>query len=268
MVDGLNLEVFGTWSKNVNEVTKVSDEVDELIVGGPFSPNAGVTVVAKEGLPFGTYKALAPRTNANGQTVVDPNTGLPLYTEEEQYLGSYQPDYMASFGTNIKFKGIGFNILFDVKQGGYFVSQTKFMTEFNGTAAHTVLFNRENFIFPNSVIGNADGTFAPNDIETNEQSYFTNYDIAPSEYLIDASYVKLREIGLNYSLPRNLISNTPIKDVRISLFAQNVKFWLPSENTFADPEVNGPALTGNAQGIETTQTPPSRRFGASLQLRF
>src|SRR3546814_12195556 len=57
------------------------------------------------------------------------NTGLPLYTDEEVYLGSYQPDYTASFGTNLNYKGIGFNILFDLKQGGNFVSQTKFMTE-------------------------------------------------------------------------------------------------------------------------------------------
>jgi hypothetical protein len=60
----------------------------------------------------------------------------------------------------------------------------------------------------------------------------------------------------------------PFSSARISLFAKNLKFWLPGENTFADPEVNGPALTGNAQGIETSQTPTSKSFGVNLQLTF
>ena len=56
--------------------------------------------------------------------------------------------------------------------------------------------------------------------------------------------------------------------LRLGVFAKNIKFWLPDENTFADPEVNGPALTGNATGIETTQTPPSRSYGVTLSLIF
>ncbi|MBK9995162.1 MAG: hypothetical protein IPP01_14580 [Saprospiraceae bacterium] len=47
-----------------------------------------------------------------------------------------------------------------------------------------------------------------------------------------------------------------------------MKFWLPEENTWADPEVNGPALSGNAGGIETTQTPPSRSYGINLSIKF
>jgi hypothetical protein len=266
MVKGLDWDVFGTWSKNVNEVVKITDDIDELTVGGPYTP--GVSVVAKEGLPFGTYKALAPMTNDAGQVVVDPNTGFPLYTDEEQYLGSYQPDYIASFGTNVGYKGLGFNILFDVRQGGSFVSQTQFFTEFNGTAAHTAEYNREAYVFPNSVIDNGDGTYSENTIEITEQDYFTNYDPAASTYIVDASFVKLREIGLSYTIPRSICDRVSLSNAQVSLYAQNVKFWLPESNIFADPEVNGPALTGNASGIETTQTPPAQSLGVSLRLTF
>lgn len=268
LVEGLTWDLFATYSKNENEVVDISDQIDELTIGGPYIPTTTFTVVAKEGMPFGTFKGLAPRTNDAGQVIVDGNTGLPLYTDEEVYLGSYQPDYMASIGTNLNYKGIGFNILFDIKEGGNFVSQTQFMTEFNGTALHTATHNREAYIFPNSVIDNGDGTFSANDIEITEQDYFTNYDPAVSEYVIDASYVKLREIGLSYSLPHTLLSKTPFRSARLAVFAKNVKFWLPSENAFADPELSGPALTGNAQGVETTQTPSSKSLGVNLQLTF
>jgi len=53
-----------------------------------------------------------------------------------------------------------------------------------------------------------------------------------------------------------------------SYFLLAPKFWLPDENVWADPEINGPALTGNAQGIETTQTPPSKSFGVNINLQF
>lgn len=265
MVSGLHWDLFGSFAKNINEVTKITDEIDELVIGGPYR---GISIVASEGLPFGTFKAQAPLTNDAGQVIVDPNTGYPLYTAEDEYFGSYQPDFTMSFGSNFEYKGFGFNILFDMKQGGTFYSQTQFYTEFNGTAAHTAVYNREPYVFPNAVYEDADGNMVANDIEITEQGYFTEYDPAASTYLVDASYLKLREIGLSYKLPSKMLKTTPISDVRVSVFAKNVKFWLPEENIFADPEVNGPALTGNAQGIETTQTPPSRSLGVSLNLTF
>jgi len=54
----------------------------------------------------------------------------------------------------------------------------------------------------------------------------------------------------------------------IGIFAKNLKFWLPDENQYADPEINGPGLTGNATGVETAQTPPSHSYGATLSLIF
>lgn len=266
MVDGLKLEIFATYAKNKNEVVTISEEVNELVVGGPFT--TGVSVVASEGKPFGTFKGLAPKRDENGKVIVSGDTGMPLYTDEEVYLGSYQPDFMAGIGANVNYKGFGFNILFDIKKGGKFVSQSKFFSEFNGTASNTVIHGREPFVYPNAVYENEDGDFVPNDIEITEQDYFTAYDIPASEYMVDASYVKLREIGLSYTVPSSIISKTPFKSAKLSVFGKNLKFWLPSENTFADPEVNGPALTGNAQGIETTQTPPSKSFGVNLQLTF
>ena len=266
LVDGLTWDLFATYSKNTNEVVEISDESDELSVGS--SPRTGINIVAKEGYPFGTFKAQTPKMNEAGQILVDPNTGFPLYSDDEVLLGSYQPDYTAGLGTNIGYKGFGFNILFDIKQGGQFISQTKFSAEFNGTTLNTVEFDREPFIIPNSLIENADGTTSENTIEVTEQDYFTNYDPAASTYLIDASYVKLREIGVSYKVPAKYLQDMPIADVRIAFFGKNVKFWLPDGNTFADPEINGPSLTGNAVGIETTQTPPTKSFGVSLSLKF
>ncbi len=269
LVDGLRLELFGTWAKNINEVVKVTDDIDELVLG-EFAPFAvpTVSVVAKEGLPFGTFRGTIEDVTPDGRPIVD-GTGFPEYSEDQVYLGSYQPKYIASFGANGNYKGIGFNVLFDMKVGGTFLSLTQGHTEFNGTAVTTNRYGRQPFIIPNSVIDNGDGTYTENTVEITEYEYFTGgYDIPASTALIDASFLKLREVGVSYTLPQNVLGSTPFTNVRIGLFGKNLKFWLPEENVFADPEINGPALTGNAQGIETTQTPPSKSYGVNLQVTF
>ncbi len=268
IIDNLDFELFGTFSKNNNKVLKISDNTDELALGTfGFAAGTTVTVVAKEGLPLGTFKGNDFTTNADGQTIVDSD-GFPVPTAEDGFLGTFQPDYSLNFGTNIKYKGFGFRVLFDMRKGGLFASQTKYNTNFNGTNVNTTIYNREPFIFPNSVVENTDGTFSENTTEITEQAYFTNYDAPVSTQLIDASFLKLREVELSYTLPNKLLKDTFFTNARLSLFGRNLKFWLPSENKYADPEVNGPSLTGNAQGIETSQTPSSRSIGVNLQLSF
>src|SRR5690606_36435936 len=197
--------------------------------------------------------------------IVDANTGYPVYTDDDVYLGNTQPDYLLNFGANINYKGFGFRILFDKKEGGLFASQTKYNTNFNGTNVNTTIYNIEPFIFPNSIIDNGDGTFSENTVQITEQNYFTDYDPPVSTQLIDASFLKLREVELSYTFSKDVLKNTFLTNARLALYGKNLKFWLPEENKYADPEVNGPALTGNAQGIETTQTPPSSSLGLNLQ---
>ena len=269
VVDGLDFEMFASYSQNDNEVIKITDDLDELTIGS-FGFAAGTTVdlVAKEGLPFGTFKGNNFKYTSDGKVIVDGNTGLPVYADEDDYLGNYQPDFLMSFGANANYKGFGFRVLFDLKKGGKFASETKYNTEFNGSNVNTTIYDRQPFIFPNSIVENEDGSYSENIIPITEQDYFTNYDVPVITQLIDASYLKLREVELSYTVPKKYLSNTFIANAKVAVFGKNLWYWLPEENKYADPEVNGPSLTGNAQGIETTQTPSSRSLGVSLQLSF
>ena len=259
---GLNWDINLLYAKNENEVIKVNPEAgqDELTVGS----FAGVTTVAKVGLPYGTFKGLTKDLDAQGRTIVDAS-GLPTYTNQD-FFGSYQPDYTASMGTTLGFKGLSANVLFDVRQGGQFLSYTKDLVEFNGTSLTTLVGNREAFVVENSVTANENGDLVENTNAVAPYDFVRNFQF--TDHLIDASFVKLREIGLRYQVPNKVLDRLPFKSATIGLFAKNVKFWLADENTFADPEINGPALTGNAGGIETTQTPPSKSYGVTLGLVF
>ncbi len=104
----------------------------------------------------------------------------------------------------------------------------------------------------------------PNTTETNSYTYFRG---APAgSYLLDASYLKLRELAVSYSIPTGNLG--AFKSITIGVFAKNLKYWVAKENTFADPEVGGVGAASDAVGIETTTTPTSKSFGAELRLNF
>ncbi len=260
---GFQWEVTVLYAKNENEVTKVNPEndQDELTI----DDFGGIVQVAKVGLPFGTFKGQVYKTNDQGQVVVDAS-GIPLLSDDLEYLGSFQPDWTGSLSTNIGWKGFTLNALLDIKKGGEYLSYSKYYVDFNGTSVSSLIGNRDYFVVPNSVVENPDGTYSEN---TTAVAPFDYLNLQPfSTSLIDASYIKLREVSLKYDFPNSLTSSLPIDRGSIGVFARNLKFWLPDENQYADPEVNGPGQTGNATGIETTQTPPSKSYGVTLSLIF
>lgn len=265
MWSGVTWDVDFLYAKNTNEVVEIIDpETDgnELVVG---NLPGEVDIYAIEGQPYGTFKGTVNKTTPDGRVIVDA-TGLPVEGSELVNLGSYQPDYTLSYGTTVGYKGLKLNVLFDQKVGGHFLSFTKDLVEFNGTSLTTLIGDRGAFVVENSVVENPDGTYSENTVATNPYDFIRNEPF--STHLIDASFIKLRELGLTYQLSNSLLNKLPFSNLSVGVFAKNLKFWLPEENTFADPEVNGPGLTGNATGVETTQTPPSRSFGVRLSANF
>ncbi|MBL0259534.1 MAG: SusC/RagA family TonB-linked outer membrane protein [Saprospiraceae bacterium] len=262
-----NWDLFVNFSKNDNVVKTIlenEDETDELnIYAGlvHFAGHGSLNLVAAEGKPFGTFKGTTYVYN-EGRLVVD-GTGNPKQSNTLEYLGSYQADYLMNFGTELKFKNLALNVIFDKRQGGLFFSGTKLSTEFNGTASTTTLNDRKEFVIPNSVDENGDANKA------NTQAYAYFKGLPASAFLLDASYLKLRELSLSYELSaKGCLSNTGFKSAIISIFGRNLKYWLPSENTFADPEVGGVGGASDAVGIETTTTPSFRSYGAEIRLKF
>jgi hypothetical protein len=111
-----------------------------------------------------------------------------------------------------------------------------------------------------------DGT--PNDayLYANQWGGYWYYGWSPSaRYIFDASYVKLREVSLSYSLPSSLLGNSFIRGVDISLVGRNL--WIIHKNTpHFDPEFS--FTSGNQQGIENSSYPTVRTFGVNVKLNF
>ncbi|MBL7699106.1 MAG: SusC/RagA family TonB-linked outer membrane protein [Chitinophagaceae bacterium] len=261
--NGFTVELYGTFTKNKNEVVDLQLEgVKQVSLGGL----ADLSVVAAEGMPYGTFYGIDVQKDELGRVIVDPVTGIPLETPNAVYLGSYNPDFIASLGTRIRFKAFSLNLLFDTKQGGYFVSRTKDIIAFNGTSWETAEFGRDPYVFPNSVYYDQSGKLVENTSVTFlPQDYFPALPYGRN--VIDASYVKLREASISYKIPKRILDRTPFGELTVGIFGNNLALWTPSENKYADPEINSAGAT-NLQGFDFTAQPSQRNFGVNVNVTF
>lgn len=264
---GFTWEIYGTYTRNRNKVVSLLEGVDQIVIGG-FS---GMAIVAAVGKPYGTFYAQDLLRDDQGRVVVDGTTGLPRFTPTAVYLGSYNPDYQASLGSNFSYKNFSFSFLFDTKQGAEFYSRTKSIIAFNGTSLETVEGGREARIWPNSVIEDPN---TPGKYDLNTTAKFYNYDYYANQKnrpngqdVIDASFIKLREVNLTYSLPKTLLSKANIGAASVSLFGNNLWIHRAGNNKYADPEINSGG-SGNEQGFDFTAQPSLANFGMNLKITF
>lgn len=256
-------EIFGTFTKNNSKVISLMPGVDQVSVGG----FGGMSIVAAVGKPYGEFYAVTNATDAQGRTIVNKSTGLPVASSTPEYLGSYNPKYQASFGTSVRFRQVNLSMLFDTKQGGKFFSRTKDITGFNGTSLETG-GNRIGVIFPNSVTVGTNGVSTPNTTVTyNKEDLYENTGVNPGMDIVDASYIRLQSANLSYTFTKKQLMRSPFGAASIGIYGNNLILWTPSSNKYADPEINS-AGAGNAQGFDFTAQPSVRNYGINLKVSF
>jgi hypothetical protein len=85
-------------------------------------------------------------------------------------------------------------------------------------------------------------------------------------YTYDASYVKLREANISYSLPSSIFGKVKaIKGIDVSVFGRNL--WIIHKNIpYSDPEETVSA--GNLIGMQSGAYPTTRSIGMNVRLKF
>lgn len=112
-----------------------------------------------------------------------------------------------------------------------------------------------------------DRSFAPNTTRVAGDKYHAfGWKHNPnSAFVYDATYLKLREVALTYTMPRNIMDKTFIHGASFSLVGGNL--WIISkELPHADPEASQGA--GNIQGWQSGVMPSLRTIGFNVKLQF
>lgn len=252
----------------VNEIYEGLDEI-ALQTTGEYG------VYAVKGEAFPQIKANDYERDPQGRLIVDPVSGHPLIKTGLHSLGKTTPDYILGLTSQIQYKGITLATTWDYRTGHVYYEQGSDQMEFTGRSLASVSANRQDFVIPNSVIEVSEGVYEENtnvQVSGGRQSYWTDvYNTVKSNYVKDATALKMRELALNYTLPAKILQKTPISKLTVGFIGRNLLTWLPKENHFSDPEFNNTRSTDdpNAIGIGGyLQSPPTKSYGFSLNVEF
>ena len=274
------------FSKNSNKVKKLVDDMDMFEL--EKATWLDVQVAAKVGENFGSIVGPDFQRNENGDILIDPSTGLPMYDKSNHVLGNASWDWTGGVHTNFSYKNISLSAVFDVKVGADLYSMSARAAHETGKSMAT-LEGREawykseearqaagyakdspdwmptgGFIAP-GVIDNGDGTYRENDIVINPEKYWMSVcRNAPSMFIYDNSYVKCREITLSYTLPKAWLKNV-VDGLTISFVARNPFIvWKNIPNI--DPDSNYNNTTG--MGMEYGSLPSRKSYGFNVNVKF
>lgn len=225
-----------TWDTTVNWFTNES-EMTRLDV--PAFNTGGF------GTGLGTFRIEQGKSVT--QIVGTTEAGGPIVE-----LGDAAPDFQMQFTNNLKYKDFSLSFLWHWKKGGDNINLTNLLSDFGGTSADFDAFDFDPTI-NNGTFRVNNGLFAGN--------------AAP--FVEDASYLRLREIGLYYTIPQENL------DKWFSGIVSNVKLGLSGNNLINifdynsyDPEVSNFGGNGLSTGVEVTPFPSSKRYMFHLSAQF
>ncbi|MDR2533772.1 MAG: SusC/RagA family TonB-linked outer membrane protein [Tannerellaceae bacterium] len=260
-----------TYTYNQSKVLDLGG-VNELQVGG-YSDAANVTTKQIVGKPFSSIVGYAQAVDeASGQPIWYWNASrgiwFPQKTAEPQILGSGLHPNMGSVSTSLNYKGITLSAMIDAKWGAKVFSYSEWDMTSRGHSKRTVGY-RESGIPIEGVYLNSEGKYVPLDHDTNipyERNLFENYyrygmgDLV-SYNVFDASYIKMRQLSIAYTVQKSMLKKLPIQNVKISVVGRNlfdIINHLP----------NGDASTLNNNGLERFALPATRNYSLNINLSF
>ena len=268
--NNFNWDITANWSTNRNKVVALNGDIERLELY--IAEGRQITVVADVGGSFGDMWGTGFVYHENGKPIVDEN-GVPL-TSEAKKLGNIMPDWLGGLNNSFTYKNINLSILIDAKIGGDIYSRTNQDGWATGALQSTVGLN------PNGVPvrdpldeGGGylfDGVFedgSPNNIYKDLDSFRWNPFARAERWIYDASYVKLRQITLTYSLPNTLVGKIGLKGIDLSLFGRNLALLYKNNINF-DPEVSNKDASLSSQGSEFAAPPSARQIGIRAKISF
>ncbi len=267
------------WTRNRNKVLELYDSSKNLQIN---SMQGGVSVNATIGEAYGTIQGKTwknvdgnPWKPGDGPKLVGANGYYALTTATDNVIGNINPDWTGGIYNTFKYKNVSLGFLIDVRQGGDVFSLDMYYGLATGMFPETVgnndlgnpkrspISEGGGLIVPGVT---ADGKVNTKRVENTSYGYY-GYSYNPAAaFVYDASYVKLRELNLTYSLPQTLITKLrAFKGIDVSVIGRNL--WIIHKNLpYADPEEN--ITSGNTQGYQSGAYPTTRSVGFNIKLKF
>ena len=192
------------------------------------------------------------KISAGGSTLADPG--------DKKVIGNETPRYLFGLDLSADWKGFDFRAFFqgvlkrDYWQGSYY-----FWGAYNGIWGSTGLVEHKDFFLAEPYEA----------FEANTEAYYPRPLFAEGKknretqtrYLQDASYIRLKNLQLGYTLPSSLTQKIGIQKLRLYVSGENLLTFTNMVNMFDPETVDGGDDNGNAY-------PLSRTISVGVNLTF
>jgi TonB-dependent SusC/RagA subfamily outer membrane receptor len=241
-------------------VAKNSNSLDELTNGATavaLGPSVdGITVQARKGSALGALVGSGFKRDASGALLLQ--NGVPISDGQQHVLGTMAPDWTGGISSTFHIRWLDISALVDGRMGGSLFSTTNFVGMTSGTFQETAARPDSGQVF--SGIDAATGK--ANSIRATTEAYYHALGAIQEAWVYSASFVKLRDARISFSVPLRGYAPFAAQSVRVSLIGRNLAMWSKAPNI--DPET---ALsTTSFQGVELGQLPTVRSLGLQFSL--
>ncbi|GAB3959970.1 TonB-dependent receptor [Spirosoma harenae] len=271
----VKLDATLTFTTYANEITKIADGItyfdynsplnEQNRIGGVFTRNAvghpinayfgydviGLFQSADDVAKSPTQQSAGPGRfkyrDANGDGKIDAN--------DRVFFGNPNPTFTYGLNLNLAYKGFDLAGFFYGVQGRDAINYARFTTDFYAQG----VTNKSKDALYNSWRPDNLGATVP--IQETVGNFSTNA-IPNSYYKEDASYLRLKNLSLGYTLPTPLLSRVGVDRLRVYVQATNL--FTITRYTGLEPEII--STDDRAAGIDANAYPAVKQYlvGASL----
>jgi hypothetical protein len=198
---------------------------------------------------------------------INPANGSPMYYDErgeytylvsdddQKYLGSALPWNFGGLSNTFIYGPFSLEVFFQYQYGNlgfnqdlYNLAQAGSLGQDNQTVDQIYFWRQP-----------GDITNVPKPYEGGRVPGHSGYQQFSTKQISDASYIRLKQVTLDYKVPITLLQKVGIEQAKV--FVQGLNLWTLTKYNGLDPEVNS---IGNTYGTY----PNSRQITAGLNLNF
>ncbi|QEC45278.1 SusC/RagA family TonB-linked outer membrane protein [Pseudobacter ginsenosidimutans] len=269
---GFSFDVTGNVSHSQNKIIRLGYD-EGVIQDGSVDYTNRTTTITKKGIPLGSFylyqtagifqkqEEIAAYKNKDGELLqpnakpgdlkfVDVNDDGTLDDGDKVLMGSSLPDLDFGINFNASYKNWDLSMFFNGKKGLKMYNGAKmFLYRFFRSADLSNAWTPDN---PNTDV------FRVSNSDVNLNQRVSNY------FLEDASFVRLRNIQIGYTVPSDLLKRAYLSKLRIYVGAYNL-FTITNYTGF-DPDLTSTGIF--SRGVDRGYYPLSRSFVAGINLGF
>lgn len=223
----------------------------------------------------------------DGRYIVNASTGNVLAPANEctgddtyngyQFLGYVTPEATGGLSTSLRWKDLTLGMTFAAQLGGMTYSATAACLGYQGKLTNSLEGRYDGMVIDGVCLVGTDedgneiykeNTTLLTDVQNYYNSTFgSRYNF--ERYTYDTSFLKMKELRLEYRLPKKLIDGQKVKVLQggsLAFFATNL--FCISNFPFYDPEVGSFSGSNIVKGVEAGSFPMNRSYGFNLKLQF